>query len=111
MASTLPQAAYSNEIVVTKIEPHNEGKNENRHVVGVRFRGLLLFDGCAHVSIVVRGLDPAKFPAPEVVTERNMKLDFLKVRFTDLVITFTAGDYGAIRYTGTASGAEIIQGK
>lgn len=111
MASTLPLAAHGNEIIVTKIEPQNEGKNENRHVVGIKFRGLLLFDGCAHVNIVVKGLDPAKFPAPEVVTERNMKLDFLKVRFTDLVITFNGGDYGAVIYRGTASNAEIIQGK
>lgn len=111
MASTLPHSAHGNDLVVTKIEPQNEGKNENRHVVGTKFRGLLLFDHCAHVTIVVKGLDPAKFPGPEVVTERNMKLDFMKVHFTDLVITFTGGDYGAITYRGTASNAEIIQGK
>lgn len=111
MASTLPHLAHGDELIVTKIEPKNEGVKENRHVVGVQFRGLLLFDNCAHVTIVVKGLDPAKFPSPEVITERNMKLDFLKVRFTDLVITFTGSEYGSVTYRGTASNAEIIQGK
>lgn len=43
-----------------------------------------------------------------VIYERNVSLNFLKVRFTDLVVTFSGGDYGAIRYKGTATGAEII---
>lgn len=37
-----------------------------------------------------------------------MKLDFLKARFSDLVITFSGGDYGAIRYKGTATGVEFL---
>lgn len=38
-------------------------------------------------------------------------MDFLKVRFTDLVITFSGGDYGAINYRGTASNVEILPNK
>lgn len=111
MASTLPHAAHGDELVIAKIEPKSEGKGENRHIIGTQFRALLLFDNCAHANIIVKGLDATKFPAPGVVTERNMKLDFLKIRFTDLVITYSGGDYGAINYRGTASNAEIIQGK
>lgn len=111
MASTLPYSAHGNELVVTKIDPKYEGKGENRHIVGAQLRALMLFDGCAHATIVVMGIDPAKFPPPEVITEHNMKLNFLKVRFSDLVITFSGGDYGAIIYRGTASGAEVIHGK
>lgn len=58
--------------------------------------------------ITIPGLDISKLPSPEVVTERNMKLDFLKARFSDLVITFSGGDYGAIRYKGTATGVEFL---
>lgn len=109
--ATLPHPSHGDTLPIVKIGPKYEGKGDARRVVGTQFRALLLFDNCAHATIVVLGPDPTKFSAPEVVTERNMKLDFLKVRFTDLVINYFGGDYGAIRYTGTASGAEIVQSK
>lgn len=109
--ATLPHAAHGDVLPVVKIGPKYEGKGEARHIVGTQLSALLLFDNCACVTITILGLDPTSFPAPEVVTERNMKLDFLKVRFANLVITFTGGDYGSITYRGTASNAEIIQGK
>ena len=108
MASTLPFAAHGDTLAVTKIVPKYEGSGEARHVVGSQVTGLLLFDNCAQVPITIPGLDASKLPGPEVVTERNLKMDFLKARFTDLVITFCGGDYGAIRYKGTASGIEFL---
>lgn len=109
--ATLPHAAHGDVLSVVKISPKYEGKGEARHIIGTQFHALMLFDNCAQATIVVLGLDPDKMPAPEVITDRNMKLDFLKVRFTNLVINYFGADYGSIRYPGTASGAEIIQGK
>lgn len=106
--ATLPHAAHGDTHVVVKIGPKYEGSGDARHVIGVVAEIILLFDNCAHVPITILGLDAAKLPAPEVVAERNMRLDFLKARFSDLVITFSGGDYGAIRYKGTASGVEFL---
>lgn len=106
--ANLPKEAHGDTLIVTKASPKYEGSGEARHIVGGQFNGLLLFDNCAQVPITIPGMDVTKLPAPEVVTERNMKMDFLKARFTDLVITFSGGDYGAIRYKGTASGIEFL---
>lgn len=106
--ATLPPAAHGDTLPIVKIAPKYEGAGDARHIAGTTVTALLLFDNCATVSITIPGLDAAKLPAPEVVTERNMKLDFIKARFTDLVISFSGGDYGAIRYRGTASGIEIL---
>lgn len=106
--STLPFAAHGDTLAVSKISPKYEGSGEARHIVGTQVTALLLFDNCAQVPITIPGLDASKLPSPEVVTERNMNLNFLKARFTDLVITFSGGDYGAIRYKGTASGVEFL---
>ncbi len=107
--STLPRTAHGDTLPVVKIGPKNEGKGEARHFVGTQFNGLLLFDNCAQATIIVPGLDPAKMPAPDVITERNMKMDFLKVRFTDLTINYFGTEYGGVRYSGTASSAEIVK--
>lgn len=106
--ATLPYASHGDTHVVTKIAPKYEGSGDARHIVGGVADIMLLFDNCARVPVTILGLDPAKLPSPEVVTERNLKMDFLKARFTDLVITFSGGDYGAIRYKGTASGIEFL---
>lgn len=106
--ATLPFAAHGDTLPVVKLAPKYEGVGEARHVVGVQATVLLLFDGCAQAPITVLGMDPSKFPNPEAVTDRNMKLDFMKARFTNLVISFSGGDYGSIHYRGTASGIEII---
>ena len=111
MASTLPHAAHGDVLPIVKISPKYAGKGEARHIIGAQLHALLTFDNCAQAPITIEGLNPASLPAPEVVAERNMKLDFLKVRFTDLVITFSGGDYGAINYRGTASNAEILPSK
>lgn len=107
--STLPRIAHGDVLPVVKISPKSEGKGESRHTVGTQLNGLLLFDNCAQATIIVSGLDPAKMPAPDVITERNMKMDFLKVRFTNLTINYFGTEYGGVRYTGTASSAEIIK--
>lgn len=109
--ATLPRSAHGDTLPVVKIVPKYEGKGEARHIVGTQLYALLLFDNCAQAPITILGPDPTLFPTPEVVTERNLKMDFLKVRFTDLVITFNGGDYGAINYRGTASNAEILPNK
>lgn len=106
--ATLPSAALGDTFPIVKISPKYEGSGDTRHVVGSVVTALLLFDNCAQVPITIPGLDAAKLPAPEVVTERNMKLNFIQARFADLVISFSGGDYGAIRYKGTASGIEIL---
>ena len=106
--ATLPPPAHGDTLPIVKIVPKYEGSGDARHIAGTTVTALLLFDNCAQVPISIPGLDAAKLPAPEVVTERNMKLDFIKARFTDLVISFSGGDYGAIRYKGTASGIEIL---
>lgn len=104
----LPKAAHGDTHIVTKIAPKYEGSGESRHVVGSVADIMLLFDNCARVPVTILGLDVTKLPSPEVVTERNVKQDFLKARFTDLEITFSGGDFGAIRYKGTASGVEFL---
>ncbi len=106
--ANLPKEAHGDTLLVTKVSPKYEGSGDARHTVGSIVDGMLLFDNCARVPITILGLDASKLPSPEVVTERNMKMDFLKARFSDLVITFSGGDYGAIRYKGTASGVEFL---
>lgn len=106
--ATLPFAAHGDTLPLVKVSPKYAGSGDTRHIEGTVVHVLLLFDNCAQIPITIPGLDAAKLPAPEVVTERNMKLDFIKARFTDLVISFSGGDYGAIRYRGTASGIEIL---
>ena len=108
MASILPFAAHGDKIPITKIEKAYKGKGENRQEIGTKFDGLLLFDHCAHVPITVLGLDISKMPSPDIVTERNMKMNFLVARFHDLEITFRGGDFGAVIYSGTASGVEFL---
>lgn len=107
----LPHTAHGDVLPIVRISLKYEGKGEVRHIVGTQLHALPLFGNCAQASISIVGLDPASFPASEVIAERNMKMDFLKIRFIDLVITFSGGDYGAISYRGTASNAEIIQSK
>lgn len=106
--ATLPFASHGDILPIVKIGPKHEGKGEARHIAGSLIHALLPFGSCAQVPITIPGLDATKLPAPEVVTEHNMKLDFIKARFTDLTISFSGGDYGSIRYSGTASGVEII---
>lgn len=108
MPSTLPFAAHGDTLPVVKITTKYEGSGPARHEAGVQLNALLLFDHCAQVPITVPGLDITKFPSTEVVTQRNMKMQFLVARFRDLAITFSGGDYGAIRYKGTASGVEFL---
>ncbi len=104
----LPFAAHGDTLPVVKISTKYEGSGAARHEAGVQFNALLLFDNCVAVPIVVPGLDISKFPSTEMVTQRNMKMQFLIARFRDLTITFSGGDYGAIRYKGTASGVEFL---
>lgn len=104
----LPFAAHGDTLLVVKIAPKHEGRDAARHIIGSELIGLLLFDSCAQVPIVIPGLDHTTLPAPEVMTERNIKMDFLKVRFQNLSISFRGGDFGAVHYKGTASGVELL---
>ena len=100
----LPPAAHGDTLPVVKIVPKYEGKGEARHIVGTEFDGLLPFDNMAHVPIVIPGLDAATLPTQETVCERNMKMDLLMGKFQGLVIEFSGGDFGAVRYKGRATG-------
>lgn len=106
--SQLPFVAHGDTLPVVKISTRYEGSGAGRHEVGVQFNALLLFDNCAQVPIVIPGLDIAMFPPPNTVTERNMKLQFLVARFENLVIYFSGGEYGAVRYKATATGVELL---
>jgi len=108
MSSKLPFPAHGDTLAVVKIGPAYEGKGEARHVVGSVLTALLLFDNCAQVPITIMGLDNSKLPAPELVTERNMQMHFLIAKFQNLVISFSGGDFGSIRYKGTAAGVEFL---
>lgn len=101
---TLPQAAHGSKLPVAKIGPKYEGKGDARRLIGVEFAGFLPFDGMAAVPIVIPNLDIATLPSQEVITERNLRLDLLVGDFQGLVIEFSGGDYGAVRYTGRATG-------
>lgn len=103
-----PFNAHGDTMPVVKIAPKFEGTGPARHEVGTQFNALLLFDSCAQVPIVISGLDASKLPSPELVMERNMAMRFLLAKFQDLVITFSGGDFGAIRYKGTATGVEFL---
>lgn len=110
--AVLPFVAHGDTFAVVQIEPKYEGKGEARRIIGTKFHALLPFDFCARVPITIEGLNPDSFPAPEVVTERNMQLKFLMAKFQNLVISFRGVDtYGTVSYRGTASDAEIIQSK
>lgn len=104
----LPFAAHGDTLPVVKISTKYEGSGAARHEVGVQFNALLLFDNCAQVPITIPGLDISKFPAAEVVTQRNQKLQFLVARFRDLTIIFRGGDYGSVHYSGSATGVEFL---
>ena len=108
MASTLPRAAHGDTLPVCKIDKAYKGKGDTRQEIGVKVTSLLTFDGCAHVPITIPGLDISKLPSSEVVTERNQRMQFLVARFRDLEITFRGGDFGAVVYSGTASGVEFL---
>lgn len=104
MSHILPYAAHGSKVPVAKISPKYEGKGDARRHVGSEFTGLLPFDGMAPVPIVIPGLDSSTLPSQETITERNMKLDMIVGDFQGLVIEFSGGDYGAVRYKGRATG-------
>lgn len=104
MAHILPFLAHGSKLPVSKTSPRYEGKGDARHIVGSELTVLLPFDGMAQVPIVIPNLDPTTLPAQETITERNMKLDMLIGDFQNLVIEFSGGDFGAVRYKGRATG-------
>ena len=108
MPSTFPFAAHGDTLPVVKIGSKFEGAGAARHEVGAQINAMLLFDNCAQVPIVISGLDASKLPSPELVMERNTTMKFLIAKFNNLVITFSGGDFGAIRYKGTATGVEFL---
>lgn len=108
MASTLPRAAVGDTLPVIKCEPAFKGRGEARQEIGSKVTAMLLFDNCAQVPITMLGLDSSKLPTPEVVSARNQKMQFLVARFHNLEVSFRGGDYGAVIYSGTASGIEFL---
>lgn len=104
---TLPPAAHGPKLPVVRISPKYEGKGDARRLIGVELAGLLPFDGMSAVPIVIPNLDVTTLPSQETITEHNMKLDLLVGDFQGLVIEFSGGDYGAVRYTGYAKGVSF----
>lgn len=108
MASILPFAAVGDTLPIIKIEPAYKGRGDARQEIGSKVTAMILFDHCAHVPILIAGLDASKLPSPEVVSARNQKMQFLVARFPDLEITFRGGDYGTVIYSATAAGIELL---
>ena len=108
MPSILPHAAHGDTLPIVKVERAYKGKGEARHEIGSKLTSLLLFDGCAPVTITIPGLDVSRLPSPDIVAERNLKMQFLVARFRDLEISFRGSDYGAIVYSGTATSVEFL---
>lgn len=106
--ATLPFQAHGDTLPVVRAEHAKEGPKDNRQVIGSKLIALLLFDSCAQVPVVIRGLDVSQLPAPEVFIQHNLRMNFVMAKFSNLVISFTGGDYGNIRYSATASGVEFI---
>lgn len=104
----LPRAAHGDTLPVCDIGKAYKGKGEARQEIGSKVTAMLLFGNCAHVPITIAGLDVSKLPSPDVVSERNTKMQFLIARFRDLEISFRGGDYGTVIYSGTASGVEFL---
>ncbi len=104
MAHILPHAAHGDTLPVVKITPKLEGRGDARRTIGAELTALLTFDNLAPVPIVIQGLDASTLPTPEIVAERNARLDLLMARFDGLTIEFSGGDFGAVRYKGTAKG-------
>lgn len=104
----MPKAAHGDKFAIVKVGDKKEGSGDARRVIGAELTALLLFDNCAPVKFVIPGLDAKTLPDPETVNERNMKMDFLMARLTDPVIEYSGGDYGAVRYKGTATGVEFL---
>ena len=104
MSHTLPHAAHGDVLPVVKIAPKFEGKGEARHVIGTELTVLLPFDSLAAAPVVIIGLDAASLPSPEIVAAHNAKLDLLLGKFDGLTIEFSGGDFGAVRYKGSAKG-------
>ena len=105
---TLPSLSHGDTLPVTRIEAAYEGRGEARHENGIKVTVLLPFDAFASVPVTIPGVDVTNFPSNDVITERNMALRFLVGKFKNLVISFSGGDYGAVRYRGTASGLTIL---
>lgn len=108
MPSILPRTAHGDTLPVCDVGKAYKGKGEARQEIGSKLTAMLLFDNCAHVPITIPGLDSSKLPSSDIVSERNMKMQFLVARFRDLEITFRGGDYGTVIYSGTASGVEFL---
>lgn len=104
----IPKIALPETWIVVDIGPKYEGKDVTRRIVGTQVKILLTLDHCAPVPITIRGLNSDTLPSPELVNDRNLKTDFLVARFQNLEISFSGGDYGAIRYRGTATGVEFL---
>lgn len=104
----LPLNAVGDTFPVSKVEKAYKGKGDARQEIGAKVTTMLLPFDCAPVPITIAGLDVSKLPSPDIVSERNMKMQFLVARFRDLEISFRGGDYGTVIYSGTASGVEFL---
>lgn len=103
MSHILPAVAHGDRLPVVKAGPKYEGRGENRRLIGSELTALLPFDNLTAVPIVIPGLDAATLPSPETIGEHNQRLNLLLGKFQGLVIEFSGGDFGTVRYKGRAS--------
>lgn len=104
----IPAVALPSQWIVTDIAPKYEGKDATRRVVGTQIKALLTMDHCAQVPITILDLDASTLPSQELINERNLNMDFLVAEFQNLSVSFSGGDFGSIRYKGTASGVKFL---
>ena len=108
MAHIMPFAAHGDTLPAVKAEGKMKGRGDDRKCIGAEITVLLTADSCAHVPIVIEGYDMTRLPDRLSFQNHNVKLSFIQAKFKDLVIEFSGGDYGAIRYSGRATNVEFL---
>jgi len=106
MAHILPKAAYGETLPIVKAKEKLRGSGDSRRSIGAEYTAMLLFDGLAHVPVVVEGAE-LKI-SQDTLNEHNLKMEFVMARFSGLTIEFSGGDYGAVNYRGTAKSVEFV---
>ena len=93
---------------MTKVEPMKrrrpkDGPETVNDVVGVLVRA----DGCALAQITLPAGTLGDLTQADV-TERNLQLDFIKVKLEGLVLEARGSEFNTMDYRGTATGLTIL---
>lgn len=91
---------------VVKIERNAKIKVNGNDVYGTKLSSPVRADGCAVAELFIprdiTDVDQAE------VTERNLKLDFIKVKFSGLVLEAVGGEFNKLTYRGTIDAVEFL---